>query len=309
MEVGSDLLVHTHRIDPTAQEACTGWWTCKVMAVLSDLVLLLTIGVLSLVVVAVLAHLRRARSIVDEERSRATTELDAFTAFAQRISDLPLDPPPQPTSPSRGTAALASNQSPPALQRVRDAYRETVMATPHYDEEYGEALLTNFAEEFGGDVAGALDTNTHFTPQLKGLLVAKAYETVTRREKLLAALDREAKALANADETYRIVETQVAELDSTSPEQGTYDGLTARMATCDQLEDKVESILTERQNHIHEEPLSDLGKSHPGLLDYLYQPLPVSYPVLSTGTALIDRLHSVRADIERAVVRLAYIEH
>lgn len=274
------------------------------MPIVSDLVSLLMIGVISIVVVAVLTHLHQARSIVDEERTRTSAERHAFAAFAQQVSDLPVEPPPQPTSASGGGTALASNQPPQAVDRVRDAYRETVMATPHYDEEYAENLLTNLAEELGGDVAGAVDTNIRLTPQLKGLLVAKSREAATRREELLAALDRETEALANADETYTAVETQLAEIESSPSEQATYDGLTARMATCDQLKNRVESALTERQTHIHEEPMSDLGESHPGLLEYLYQPLTVSYPVLSTGTDLINRLDSVRSDIERALIRL-----
>lgn len=63
-----------------------------------------------------------------EERRRVTAEMEAFEEFAKRVAETP------PTAPNRIADAgptLVNDSSRPTVEKIRRAYRETVMAVDH----------------------------------------------------------------------------------------------------------------------------------------------------------------------------------
>lgn len=107
-------------------------------------------------------RVRSAISTVETERERITTERDALSTFLDRVSDLDVltgdrhsDQARYPPARSLVTPERAGHAT-SSLACVRDAYRDTVMSVPHYQDDYGDTLPESLAEEFGHEIATAV---------------------------------------------------------------------------------------------------------------------------------------------------------
>ena len=69
-----------------------------------------------------------------------------------------------------------------------------------------------------------------------------------------------------------------------------FDSLKTRHEQLDEFRAEWEQLVTERQTTIHTTTNSNFSASmpHDALVEYIYQPLPVTYPVLSAGAKLIN---------------------
>jgi len=202
-----------------------------------------------------------AREAVAEDLERTEAERDAFEQFAERVETVETERPPS------STRTLHAGES-RSLQRVRSAYRETVMQTDHYRSVYGEPLLENAAVELGAGIAHELDSNdrTAFTPRLKRTVSSAANRCVDDRIAFRAHLEAERESLRCAHDDLTDL---VSNLDGTSiPEW-----YRAEFA------DRLDRIATTRQ-----EALRKIGP--PGdfdghdLCEYLYGSEGWTYPVL-----------------------------
>jgi len=172
------------------------------------------------------------------------------------------------------TAAAGRPAAADQMQRVRAAYRETVMSVPHYGEVYGEPLATNVAAEFGRDLAAGVraDGPMPLTQPCKNALRAAAAQAARERRTFLDVLDREAESVTSASaELTEILDN----LDTTAVPEWHREAFA----------DRLDRIAHDRQELIRApRPLpSDDGHS---LCDYLYRDEPWTYPVLTAVTRL-----------------------
>jgi len=147
----------------------------------------------------VLAPLSTAQRLADREHREVAAEADAFEAFRQRIEDIDPRPSTPPDTPSP-LAASTSQSADDGIERVREAFRGTVLSTPHYEETYGESLHDHLASEFGAELADAFRSasSVSFTAPYKATLLARAELAVRTRRNFLGTLDDERQSLAAA---------------------------------------------------------------------------------------------------------------
>lgn len=218
----------------------------------------------------VLTPLSTADRILERERTEVTAERDAFEAFVERLATITPETEPAARVPS--PAVAAREPVPDRIERVRAAYRETVMSVAHYDDVYGESLAENAAAEFGPDLAEGLrgDRSVPFTRLYKNALRTAAAGAVQERRVFIDVLHRESQSIERARTELTDL---IAELDTTIiPEwyQETF-------------ADRLDRVATERQKTLRTRQSLPSIEDH-GLCTYLYERESWSYPVLTSVT-------------------------
>ena len=267
--------------------------------------------------------LRAARETLRVERRRTVDEREAFEAFRARVRRV-----------STGTAAIGDGSrlrsdgagrevykssttagasrlpgtddrlvAGNPLVTIRDAYVDTVMSVPHYDEEYDDTYETGLAAEFGPDLAVALTREPTLDDRSKSALLSKTDEAVDERERLLDALDTEAESVDRAADRLSSICDEIATLAETDLDDrrfGTLDAYRVRTLT---LEDGCDSVAARRQREFAGIGRSlQLSDSVPDLATYCYHDLSVTYPVLAAVGAVGDRLAELRREVEREMI-------
>ncbi|QLG61362.1 DUF7260 family protein [Halorarum salinum] len=247
----------------------------------------------------VLTRLSDARDALGTERTRTRAERDAFRQFRQRVAGLdPSDPqPPDPTPGGGGVMAVAGGgvANDASLADARRAYRETVMATSHYEEEYDESLAENVGAEFSETVASALTDGGTLTPQLHAALATGAERARRDRDELLAALDREEATIEAAEDALAPAVAAADEIDERDLRRSSYRDFVADLERLEYHEREVESLLADRQSTVHERE-----SERPFWYDYLYGSLPSPYPVLAAGTRTLSALADAKDELASA---------
>jgi hypothetical protein len=243
-------------------------------------------------------ELKRAESLLTRERRRTRAERRAFEEFGTRVEAIAASGGTGDRAPS---APLVRSPTDAAHREVTEAYRETVMAVPHYDDEFGEPLAANMRAELGVDVATALLDGGQFSAPVKEWVLETASEMVAQRDRYLAVTDAEAASLS--DSRARLASLHEAVRDCRSPPaedqfadlRATWNRLTELRADCDQL-------LRERQAWLQNRASSGTSKSNRWeVLAYLYGPLSASFPVLDAGVAVVACIDRQRRERERAM--------
>jgi hypothetical protein len=236
-----------------------------------------------------------ALDAVADERATIRDEYEALAAFDRRVADLST------VSVSPGPPLVADPQpSGQGLTRLRTAYSETVMSTPHYEAEYGDTVAESLAAEFGDDLAAALTGGTALTPELRGAVRAAAEAAQQEREGFLDVLDREADSLAAAADDVAAVETRLDSLDGRPLSTRSFDDLHDLWSTLGDLEARVDGVGMRRQETIRGHR-NDLPGVPADLSEYLYHDLSASYPVLAALADLGSRIECARRRVERAL--------
>lgn len=257
-----------------------------------------------LAVVACLSRLPEATATVREERTRTEAERDAFKQFAQLIAATdPTEPrlerpPVRPRQADRGAVAVATGGSSAAssndsLQEVRDAYRETVMATAHYEEEYAESLEENVAAEFGPEIARAVTDGGTVTPQLRDRLLECGLRASKERALFLQTLEEERESVADARRTLRDVHERVEAVEESLHRRSVRE-LVEAWRRLEEAEETCTAVLVERQSRLHamadrRPPLS--------LQAYLYAAQPWTFPVLNDGLDSGSRIRRAKGRV------------
>jgi hypothetical protein len=279
-------------------------WELCVPEATAQAAALLVVGVLTCWCWSGLAHVYDARDALDEERERLVAERDAFRRFAATVKGLD-------ASTSGITAStdapVAVRTKPPnsEMGTVREAYRGTVMGVSHFDDEYGEELVTNAAAELSSEVAAALADDGPLTPQFRGALVTQSREAAASRENHIAVINGEREDFSVATERLERVKSEVAELDEDAFLPYTYgeledahDRLASYRADC-------EGVIDERQADLHADGAGAQGMDGHGFCPYMYGDLDVRYPVLADAANLIDRIEAVESRVVRSLLRRA----
>lgn len=249
-------------------------------------------------------RLSDARTELERERRRTIDEVDALQRFEDRIQSLDTETPRAGTGRPALAAAIEVDrgQSSDTLDRVRDAYESTMMAVPHYDEEYGDSYRASLAGEFDAHVAVALTEGKAFDKRCKTTLRSAITESTTARRSLLVAIDEEAESLSTATEALTSVAKSLDSLSERPFAEESFGGLDAYRARLGQLETKCEDALNCRQRSVFDQRRAAwLTADAPDIARYLYQDLEANYPVMAAIADLLDRVKTLRRRVERAM--------
>jgi len=238
----------------------------------------------------VLAPIGTALDRVADERSEVEAERDAFAAFATRVDACPVRSDPSVTAsdpvPSVRTGSPGAVADADPTERLRRAYRETVMAVDHYDAVYGEPLPVNVTAEFGADVATALCEDVPFTPALKHTLFDAATTARAEREQFDEILRRERQSLSDAETALDDVVTAIRRRSDPPTDHS------ADATPLPELERRCERVGTERQRVVQRQ--RRFSREGDALYEYLYGDQSWTYPVLSAVATLGEDLSAMR---------------
>ncbi|WP_129115325.1 DUF7260 family protein [Halegenticoccus tardaugens] len=275
---------------------------CSGVELVEVLGLTVWMGVLCLLVIGTLSSIPAAQTLVANERRKTSDELRAFDTFIERVKSL------SPTTPSTSPDGVHLRAEQPqdgdGINRVQQAYRETIMATQHYSDEYDESLSTNLRNEFSDEIAVAVTESDGFTPQLKQALIQKGINSREEREALLQAIDAEADTLKTARQSLRQHIRQCKTIRSQQFEARPYNELISAWQRLDALERECIDCLNNRQQSIHDGyPVGYRRLSSEMFHAYLYKDLDVTYPVLVDGTRVIEHIQDAKREITRLITR------
>lgn len=220
-----------------------------------------------------LGPLSTAEMLTEKERDEVVTERDAFQEFANRVAKLSA------VTADRREIPLGNPTNETANQRtaeLRQAYEETVMSVPHYDDAYGETLEENVIVEFGAEIAEVfrVDSSVSFSPRHKKLLADVAEKRVRDRDDFC---DRLASEIASVQSTHAELSALLDTLDnSVVPAWHSQEFL-----------DRLDAIQESRQSTLFSRSLPS-GYSGHTLCGYLYADEPWTYPGLTAVARVID---------------------
>ncbi len=247
-------------------------------------------------VLAFLGYLREVRTAIENERQTLAVERDAFEAFADRVTSIPVAGEPIPAGSALPSGENAGKKQ---LKQVRDRYRETVMSVSHYDEEYGENLFEHMSEELSPEAAIAVVDGAGLSAQLKELLIVQARLAAHSREELLDTIDTERQSVRSAVSSLQSSDSVLEETEDESLRERSFSELMAAEQELSQTMNAVDETIQDRQTDIQQverrSPAVDRSTFH----RYLYRGLEPTFPVLD---ALLDRYETIR-DRRRAVIR------
>ena len=252
-----------------------------------------------------LERINRACERIRGERQRTEEELAAFEAFASRVATLDVQSSSAQNNPRQQTtdtarAMTVSQPADPRLERVRDAYRETIMDTAVHRDEYDESLGESLAGEFGPDLAAGIQKTKRLTPQLHRAFLSAAQQARHDRAILLELLADERSSLDDARDLHGEIATTLDELDAAAVETWAAQSLEAAHDRVQTLEAECETLAQQRQELLHRRSnVPERELVDPSLCAYLYQECAFTYPVLATISEAVERLQRCRNQLNR----------
>jgi len=248
-------------------------------------------------------RLERARTAVRRERRRTADELRALGDFERHVRDVEAESPD--VGPPAARAPVVAGDT-DGLRAVREAYRETVMDVPHYEEEYADGYVESLAAEFSGDLAAALTDGTLFNARCKRALLDGIEAGRTARAGLLELLVDERDSLSAAAETLVPLSAELSDLQHRavgSAPHGMLDAHGARLAV---LERKCETVAEDRQAVLFEQRRTGgLPVEAPDIPVYVYQELPFDYPVMAAVADCRRAIDRLRETVDAAMAASA----
>lgn len=241
--------------------------------------------------------IENATHALRSERRELEDERAAFERFSERLKALDAAPV------SGRTPTLLADRSQPTLEKLREAYVESVMSVPHFDDVYGESYRESLARELNEELAVAIATAEGLSPQLQRSLEDCVEQAIDGRESLIEFVETELETLASMgerlDEVVRELESILAQpLD----EAGFY-VLASSRSRLRSLEERCGDLLDERQAHVQREYRVSVAEIDDAAR-CLYGGCETTHPVLAAIGIVCARLDDARRALER---RLAFV--
>lgn len=231
---------------------------------------------------------------IEAERAILTAERDAFEGFLDTVRSIT----PQSASGQSVRPIHTRSGSNDPFQSLRTAYESTVMAVPHYDDEYGESYEENIRAEYGPDIATLLITGHVFERHHKQAVTVATEDVIEQRRRLLDALDEEQQSIERFREPLESVTDTIESLETgtlTSNSPKLLDGYRRRL---DVLESRCHDLVERRQSEIVDDRRAlSLSINCPDIPSYLYTELPVTYPVIAPLTAALETAFGIDAEV------------
>jgi len=245
-------------------------------------------------------HLADALQLVTTEQEKINNKLKAFDRFAVGVSQISTVPEVESTATramhnqnqqplSVATQSVSDNDS--RIQKVRSLFAKTVRPHSLEDIEKPEPLLVTIREEFSEEIALGLapSTSQQFTKNLKTAVLSSVDQCQSNLKAMDKALTAEKRSLEKAISlSESIDEWLISERKPT--ERGEFEVLKNQHEQLYNFRDQCEQLALDRQSMIHTKKNNtpSANMSHTMLVDYLYQPLPVTYPILSASVQIMD---------------------
>lgn len=215
----------------------------------------------------VTAPLVDAQSLVRQELEEVRAEKQALHRFNERVADMAVVTP----RPPRVKVPVADPLGSPKVEDLREAYRETVMAVPHYSDTYGESLEAHVAAELGEEVVpGFRSGQQSLTGLYKTRLLDTVNQSIAGRRVFCEHLEGELDSL-------------VANHEKLNDLLGPLDGPKIPAGYGTDFEEGLTEIEQDRQQTVQTRKRIEHVDCHP-LCSYLYEDVAWTYPVLSSVT-------------------------
>ena len=245
-------------------------------------------------------QLTEARQLVEDEREHIDNKLAAFDQFATGVSRLSADPMPHAAGSatrdgvpeSVSTALDHGTGSDDRIETVRSLFAETVRPYSIEDVAEPEPLLVTIREELGAKIALSLSPSTDrpFTAELQAAIQSATDQCQAELEAMEQGLAVEESDLKRVSELQTAV-ADCLERDQLSLPMLDFETLRDRHEKISTFQHQCEVLAADRQSTLHETTnhavTADLSQWP--LVEYLYQPLAIDYPVLSTTARLVER--------------------
>jgi len=217
----------------------------------------------------VLDPLTTAEEVVEAEYAEVEAERRAFAQFSDRIAGI------ETVSMERGDPGRPQTVVDPSTQRVerlRSAFRETVMSVDHYEERYGEPLVAHVVGELSADVATGFrrESAAPFTQFYKTALSNAVDTAIGGRALLCDHLDAERASLETSHETFTDLLDDAGGPGDPTRLRGDFE------TTLDDLAGSRQALIQRR------DPMSRTDGHE--LCAYLYREPDWTYPVLTAVT-------------------------
>lgn len=247
-----------------------------------------------------------ALTAIDKESDRLQAERNAFEQFATQVAEFRVSRTPTPHSRTISCTSDSIRQPKPA---IREAYEATVMNVPHYNEEYGETYEQNLHAELGKDIAaifggigstesGQYQDNVTITRQHKELMLRSVQEVVNSREEVIDALADERTSITTFQEPVCTLADDLGKIQTTTDDYSPK-LIDAYKQRIDVFLERSHSLLERRQDEIvgtRRELFVSADKMD--VQTYVYEDLPVSYPVVVVITELIKQANELSNEFD-----------
>lgn len=238
--------------------------------------------------------LSRAQDRVSAEIRYLKDERQAFKRFRKRVSSFETHR----SSVKRGQPSLAHRDS--GLSRVQTAYRETVMAVPHFDSQYDESLAEHVASELGDELAAALTQSTNFHPDLKRALLDVSRTAVDNRDAVLGILEKEHDDLERKERKCSQMLNEVDAVRSRARARPEFDALRHTRERVSALQERTDALAVERQKFLRFSAEPDSCGFEDAAL-YLYADWDSPYPVLATVARIGAQIEETKATVDHNI--------
>ncbi|MEF8801096.1 MAG: hypothetical protein V5A38_13495 [Halolamina sp.] len=285
-------------------QACNTTFGCFEVVAVSMLAMLAWAGFSAGLLFAPRANVRGALAAIGAECDSVIAERDALAHFADQLGELPTTQLQGTSVQGAGIGVASTTSRPPndGMAAVENAYRETVMAVDHYEQDYGEPFAQHLATEFGEEIAGAVVANDQLTPQVKSALLTSAREGQHQREKYLEAMGRERERLQEADRLLGSIADTCESVDGNRLRRRPFEELQCRLDRLFEERERLTDALQERQERLHEGITFGWDRRDTeSVYRFLYRDLDATYPVLADGTNLLERMRDVESRLTTAV--------
>lgn len=192
------------------------------------------------------------------------------------------------------------------IKKVRTLFAETVCPHSLEDIEQNEPLLVTIREELGEEIALALSplTSQRFTNNLKTAILSSSKQSQYKLKAMNKGLDVEKKSLENLISLTDSFNKWSNSKNQPIEEKG-FISLKNRHEKLSDFREKFEELTVQRQSIIHSTTNSvfSANMSHDVLVNYLYQSLPVNYPVLSVSMQLINLCDNQQRTVREYLTR------
>jgi hypothetical protein len=243
-------------------------------------------------------HIEQAREVVETERTYIQREIEAFDRFLVRLADIPSEVHAAANAQTQTTVVRSVSPSvgrgAGRLEALTTAYRETVMAVPHYEDEYGDSLAESLTAEFGSTLAFQLIRGEALTGRTREAVLDAARGSRDRRHRLLQILDAEAESLEDASEELRSIEQEYLSLKDRIDAETQSSTLSAIDSQLEPLEQQCLDIVEHRQQRVREESVAFRTDENITILEFLYEGMRPATPVVQTAGDILERVREAR---------------
>lgn len=238
-----------------------------------------------------------AQDELSKEYCRITDEIKAFERFLDRLESI-VTSSDQHSSP-RGMSALREQPTGSGTSELRKAYEATVMAVPHFSEDYDESFYENLTAEFGPELAAMIRQADHIDERCRSAIESLSSTAIQEREHLVETIQAEQEAIETYSSKLPDIAVEIDSLSTTEFAAADFGGLEAYWTRLQTLEKRCDTIADDRQRTIksHDRAVGTLN-SEASLSRYLYQDLPEMYPILASIGILGTELTTIQSEIE-----------